>query len=87
MLYASANRDERKWEKPDLFDIQRRNVDHLGFGFGVHSCAGMHFARLEMECLFTAFLSRVRRFSVSQPRWALNNTLRGLASLEAKVET
>jgi len=86
MLYGSANRDERKWEEPERFDILRRNGDQLGFGFGVHSCAGMHLARLEMECLLTAFLSRVRRFSVSQPRWALNNTLHGLESLRAKIE-
>lgn len=86
MLYASANRDERRWEHPTRFDIRRRNADHLGFGFGVHSCAGMHLARLEMECLMDAFLTRVRRFSVSSPRWALNNTLRGLASLQVTVE-
>lgn len=86
MLFASANRDDRKWEDPERFDITRRNGDHLGFGFGVHSCAGMHLARLEMECLMTAFLSRVHRFEVSEPRWALNNTLRGLASLQATVE-
>lgn len=86
MLYASANRDERKWDDPDRFDIRRRNLDQIGFGFGVHSCAGMHLARLEMECLMTAFLARVERFSVAEPRWALNNTLRGLASLQATVE-
>ncbi|MEG3125954.1 cytochrome P450 [Sphingomonas sp. GB1N7] len=86
MLYASANRDERKWDDPDRFDIRRRNADQLGFGFGVHSCAGMHLARLEMECLMTAFLTRVRRFTVSSPQWALNNTLRGLASLQVSVE-
>lgn len=86
MLYASANRDERKWDDPGRFDIRRRNADQLGFGFGVHSCAGMHLARLEMECLMTAFLPRVRRFTVSSPQWALNNTLRGLASLQVSVE-
>jgi len=86
LLYASANRDERKWEDPARFDIRRRNLDQLGFGFGVHSCAGMHLARLEMECLMTAFLARVRRFSVAAPQWALNNTLRGLASLQVVVE-
>lgn len=85
MLFASANRDERKWDDPERFDIKRRNLDHLGFGFGVHSCAGMHLARLEMECLMTAFLARAREFTVSEPRWMLNNTLRGLESLQATV--
>ncbi|TNE41816.1 MAG: hypothetical protein EP321_11160 [Sphingomonadales bacterium] len=49
MLFGTANRDERKWVQPDAFRIDRKNSDHLGFGFGVHSCAGMHLVRLEIE--------------------------------------
>lgn len=85
MIYASANRDERKWDRPDAFDVRRRNADHLGFGFGVHSCAGMHLARLEIECLLHAMLARIDRLEVSEPRWAMNNTLRGLEHLRARV--
>jgi len=85
ILYASANRDERKWDAPERFDIRRRVPDHVGFGFGVHSCAGMHLARLEMESILSAFIARVASFHLGTPVWALNNTLRGLSSLPITV--
>lgn len=81
LLYASANRDERKWEAPETFDIRRKVGDHVGFGIGGHSCAGMHLARLEVESLIKALLPRVSRFEIGKPIRALNNTLRGFASL------
>ena len=86
MLFGSANRDERKWSQPDDFLIDRKNSDHLGFGFGVHSCAGMHLARLEIESLFQALLARAKTLSVSEPRWLANNSLHGFSSLQAQVE-
>ena len=85
VLYASANRDERKWRDPERFDVRRAVHDHLGFGFGVHTCAGMHLARLEMSALLTALAPRVRRFELSTPVRAPNNLLRGLASLPVSV--
>lgn len=30
VLFGSANRDERKWQDADRFDIMRDNIDHLG---------------------------------------------------------
>ena len=86
MLYASANRGERKWEDPERFDIRRRVVDQAGFGFGVHSCAGMHLARLEIESLLKALIPRVGRFELGTPVRAVNNTLRGFASLPVTVQ-
>jgi cytochrome P450 len=86
LLYGSANRDERKWEDPEHFDICRKVGDQVGFGFGVHSCAGMHLARLEIECILQALLARVRRLSIRAPVWAVNNNLRGLASMPMKFE-
>ena len=85
LLYASANRDDRKWERPEEFDVRRRVVDQVGFGFGVHSCAGMHLARLEIECLVEALIPRVERFELGEPVRAVNNTLRGFASLPVSV--
>lgn len=86
LLYGSANRDERKWDDPETFHIKRRTTEHLGFGRGVHSCAGMHLARLEIESLLHAFIARVRSFTIGEPVWALNNTLRGLSSLPMYLE-
>lgn len=85
LLYASANRDERKWQDPERFDVRRRASDHLGFGNGTHMCAGLHLARLEMTALLEVMLEKVTRFEIGEPVLALNNVLRGLASLPVRV--
>ena len=84
-LYASANRDERKWAGPERFDVRRDVRDHLGFGFGLHVCAGMHLARMEIAALVTALARTVERFELGAPVRAPNNVLRGLASLPVRV--
>lgn len=86
LLYASANRDERKWQDPERFDVTRRANDHLGFGNGTHMCAGLHLARLEMTALLEALVKRVACFEIGEPVLALNNVLRGLASLPVRVK-
>ncbi len=58
-MLGSANRDPRKFESPDVFDIDRDNDDHLGFGFGRHFCAGSHLARLETRTAVNAILDRL----------------------------
>ncbi len=58
---GSANRDERRYDEPDRFDLHRRNDDHLAFGFGPHFCAGSHLARLEATIALTALLDRLPR--------------------------
>jgi 4-methoxybenzoate monooxygenase (O-demethylating) len=40
MFLGAANRDPRKWERPDDYDIERRNAGHVGFGYGIHQCVG-----------------------------------------------
>jgi cytochrome P450 len=61
VVYASANRDERKFADPHQFDVTRVRADHVGFGYGIHACAGMHLARLEMNSLLSALVARVAR--------------------------
>lgn len=86
LLYASANRDERKWERPEIFDVERPNAkDHLGFGIGRHGCAGQHLARLEMQCLMTSLVRYVEQFTVGAPVLQYNNVLRGLANLPVEI--
>jgi cytochrome P450 len=87
VLYASANRDERKWSDPEKFDIQRHDArEQLGFGIGRHVCAGQHLARLEIQCLLRAMTERIASFEVGEAIPQLNNTLRGLAGLPVKVK-
>lgn len=86
LLFASANRDEAKWEAPERFDVARPNArDHLGFGMGRHGCAGQHLARLEMQCLMTSLVRHVRAFRTGAPVVQPNNVLRGYASLPVEI--
>jgi cytochrome P450 len=50
MLFGSANRDPRMFERPDEFDVGRGNaLQHIGFGGGIHVCIGAPLARIELE--------------------------------------
>lgn len=46
---ASSNRDERRYERPNEFDITRKPMNHVGFGHGIHLCLGHFMARAEMS--------------------------------------
>ena len=51
MLYPSANRDERAFDDPDVFDVRRDPNDHVAFGgYGAHFCLGASLARLHQGC-------------------------------------
>jgi cytochrome P450 len=56
---GSANRDERQFERPERFDIQRSPNRHLAFGQGIHFCLGAPLARLEARIALGAVLSRL----------------------------
>jgi cytochrome P450 len=56
---GAANRDERQFQNPDRFDIDRTDNEHIGFGYGRHYCAGSHLAKLEAEVALNALLDRL----------------------------
>jgi cytochrome P450 len=62
LVYGSANRDERKFTDPDVYDIYRKPRLHLGFGGGVHSCLGAMIARLACQVAFEEFLVAIPEF-------------------------
>jgi cytochrome P450 len=83
---GSANRDGRHFENPDRFDIDRRPLDHLGFGFGVHNCAGQHLARMEAQAVFSALARRVHGLALrGPPQRALNSISRGYARIPMRT--
>jgi cytochrome P450 len=47
VMFASANRDPRHFDRPDELDPERRPNDHVAFSHGIHFCLGSHLARLE----------------------------------------
>ncbi|MBW2316795.1 MAG: cytochrome P450 [Deltaproteobacteria bacterium] len=87
-MLASANRDERQFENPDVFDATRDTTGHLGFGFGVHFCLGASLARLEAGTALAGLIPMLQSFErsgrASEP---LNSILvrgRTLIELSAK---
>jgi len=64
--YASANRDESRFEHADRLDFGRQRNPHAAFGLGPHRCIGMHFARLQIETAFSELLSRVTNLRIPQ---------------------
>jgi cytochrome P450 len=84
LLFASANRDERRFAQPDRFDLHRENGSHVGWGNGPHTCVGIHLAKLEMQALLRAMVPRVRVVEAGSPRRLRNNTLQGFTSFRAR---
>jgi cytochrome P450 len=86
VMYASANRDEREWEQPAVFDITRDAGRQIGFGQGAHACAGQSLARLETTAMLRALIERVDRIEVtSSPTWAINNIIHRHERLPLKL--
>ena len=82
MFLGAANRDPRRWTDPDRYDITRKTSGHVGFGAGVHMCAGQLVARLEGEVMLAALARKVAAVEIAGPvKRRYNNTLRGLDSL------
>lgn len=67
-LFQSGNRDERAIEDPDRFDVRRRSIRHLAFGTGIHSCIGLHYARLESRLMLDEILDRAPGYEVDLAR-------------------
>ncbi|MBS0644651.1 MAG: cytochrome P450 [Proteobacteria bacterium] len=86
MFLGAANRDPRRWDRPDDYDITRKNAGHVGFGSGIHGCVGAVLARLEGEAVLTALARRAAAIEVDgEPKRRYNNTLRGLSSLPVRL--
>lgn len=85
VMYGSANRDERKWQDPERFDVLRSATDHLAFGHGVHKCVGNLLAKLEIKALLSALLRHVKHFELGVEQPIINNMLHGFAHLEVTI--
>jgi cytochrome P450 family 142 subfamily A polypeptide 1 len=59
MSYTSANRDERVFDQPGVFRVDRLPNEHLTFGFGAHYCLGANLARMEIGVVLDRLLARL----------------------------
>jgi cytochrome P450 len=64
LLLGAANRDEGRYADPDRYDMFRPARQHLGFGFGVHVCLGMHLARMESRIALNTLFDRLGPFAL-----------------------
>jgi hypothetical protein len=86
LFLAAANRDLRKWEDADRFEITRVASGHVGFGFGIHQCLGQMVARMEAEAVTNALLANVGEIRATGPvRRRLNNTLHAIGELPIEL--
>jgi cytochrome P450 len=87
MWYISGNRDERVFERPDEFIIDRPNVrKHLSFGFGIHRCMGNRLAELQLRVLWEEILKRFDRIEVvGEPERSVSSFVHGYTSLTTVI--
>jgi hypothetical protein len=87
LAYGSGNRDRRKFENPDRYDIDRNPQGHLGFGSGKHFCLGSQMARLVTEVAMRRFLERVPDFHLTADRldWNSSSNFRSPVALPFAV--
>ena len=87
LWFAAANRDPREFARPHEFVLDRTPNEHVGFGYGIHSCMGVHLARLEMRVLLERLIARGMTVRiVGEPDRLASNWFRGIKHLPAVVE-
>lgn len=88
LMLGSANRDPRRFENPDRFDLLRADSRrHVGFGGGIHQCLGLHLARLETRLAIGALVSRFPGLALvgEETRWVEGTKFRGPSRLVVRA--
>ena len=87
MLYQSANRDDRVFDNPEEFRIDRNPNPHVAFGFGTHYCMASNLARMEIKVVFEELFRRLPDITLSDPHGPIDRSpsafVAGIHSLPA----
>ena len=88
LLLAAASRDPDRFPDPEVFDPDRPNNQHYGFGGGVHYCFGAPLARLEGQIVLAEFARRVQnpRLVDDPPPYRPSPVLRGPLHLTVDID-
>lgn len=82
MLFGAGQRDPRRFDLPDAFDVGRDEPAHLGFGGGIHFCVGAPLARQELTQSVAGIVERFPELSlVNEPTYHPTFVIRGLTGL------
>lgn len=82
---SAANRDPRRWLRPDVFDLERREGAHLAFAIGEHRCLGEWLGRQQVRLAVERLLDRFERFELTQPVELFGFEFRGPLALQVRL--
>ena len=86
LWFGSANRDERAFDAPDEFRLDRTPNRHLGFGAGPHFCLGAHLARMETRVFYEQLFARdIHLELLGEPDRLRSNWFRGTKHLPVRM--
>jgi cytochrome P450 len=77
VVYGSANRDEREFPDPDVYDVDRELRRHVAFSVGIHYCPGAPVSRAETRILLDELLDRYRAVERAGPSLPNPNPMPG----------
>ena len=75
LVWASANRDEQVFERPDEVVLDRFPNRHMAFGLGAHRCLGSTLARRQIHVALETILRRLPDFEVDHERLVRAETI------------
>lgn len=82
MIYSSGNRDEKVFDRPDVFDITRNPNPHVGFGGGgPHYCMGNFVAKMQLREIFEQLLHRAPTLQLGEPEYLTGNFVRAVKTM------